>query len=582
MQYPSLIEEIKVLCLPDKIVVCDGSSEEYQQITEMMCKNGTLTKLKREGSFYARTDPSDVARSEESVFICSDHEDDAGPTNHWVAPQEMKKRLDLLFAGCMKGRTMYVIPYSMGIPGSSMVKYGIEITDSPYVVASMHIMTRMGSGVLREIEKGEKFTLGIHSVGMPLEKGDKDLHWPCNEEKVIAHFPKTQEVWSFGSGYGGNALIGKKCFALRIASTMARDEGWMAEHMLIMGVTNPQGVKKYFAAAFPSACGKTNLAMMRSSLPGWEVTCVGDDIAWMKFDQEGVLRAINPENGFFGVAPGTSLSTNPYAMRTVEKNTIFTNVALTDDGDVWWERMTQEPPHHLTDWKGISWTPQAESPAAHPNSRFTTPINQCPILDERAFDPEGVPIEGIIFGGRRSSLLPLVMQAKSWRQGVFYGAGLTSETTAAAKGSVGQLRHDPFAMLPFCGYHMADYFSHWLGLQKSGRKMPQIFSVNWFRKDSAGNFLWPGFGENIRVIKWMFERIEGKVEARDEPVGFLPLTLDTEGLNLAPGVLEKLLLVNHHGYLGNIEQEKEYFALFGDQLPKELLFELEEIEKGLT
>ncbi len=568
------VEEIKALCLPDKVVICDGSVEEFQKITEMMCRNKSLIRLKREGSFYARTDPDDVARNEECVFICTDDEDDVGPTNHWVAPQEMKKRLHQLFRGCMKGRTMYVIPYSMGVIGSPMANYGIEITDPPYVVINMHIMTRMGVAALNEIEKGAKFCLGVHSVGRPLEEGEVDVFWPCCDEKVIAHFPKTKEVWSFGSGYGGNALIGKKCFALRIASTMARDEGWMAEHMLIMGVTNPQGVKKYFAASFPSSCGKTNLAMMKSSLPGWDVTCVGDDIAWMKFDEEGVLRAINPENGFFGVAPGTSLKTNPSAMRLIEKNTIFTNVALSDDGDVWWEGMTEKPPASLTDWRGNPWTPESHTLAAHPNSRFTAPVDQCPVLDDRAFDPEGVPIEGIIFGGRRSTLQPLVVQAKNWQQGVLFGAGLTSETTAAAKGAVGQLRHDPFAMLPFCGYNMAHYFSHWLSLEKPGRKMPQIFSVNWFRKDREGKFLWPGFGENIRVIKWMFERIEEKVPAKDEAIGYLPVTLDT--------AVEKLLTVDRLGYLDNIQQEREYFSLFGDQMPKELMRELDEMEKGLS
>ena len=581
MSLHSFIAEIQRLCLPDRVVLCDGSKEEFQNIASLMCQKKTLIRLKREGSFYARTDPSDVARIEECVFICSEKKEDAGPTNHWTDPKQMKQRLNSLFSGCMKGRTMYVIAYCMGPINSSSARFGIEITDSPYVVLNMHIMTRMGSEVYKKIEEGAEFVFGVHSVGKPLGEGEKDVFWPCSREKVIAHFPESREIWSYGSGYGGNALIGKKCFALRIASTIARDEGWMAEHMLIMGVKNPSGVKKYFAAAFPSACGKTNLAMMQASLPGWEVTCVGDDIAWMRFDNEGNLRAMNPEYGFFGVAPGTSWQTNPNAMQSIQKNTIFTNVALTQDLDVWWEQMTENPPDGLTDWKGNPWNPSINTPAAHPNSRFTAPIQQCPVLDENSFDPEGVVIEGLIFGGRRTNFLPLVVQAKNWRAGVLFGAGLTSEMTAAAKGRVGELRHDPFAMLPFCGYNMGKYFQHWVNLEKPERKMPLVFSVNWFRKDSRGKFLWPGFGENIRVIKWMFERIEQCGEAKETAIGYLPKHLDLEGLALDETVIETLLSFDEKEYCQNLREEKRYFSLFEKDFPRELVEELAFQEKAL-
>ena len=540
-----------------------------------------LKSIKRRGSYYAHTDPDDVARVEDCTFICSTNEDAAGPTNNWKDPKEMKERLHSLFDGCMEGRTMYIIPYCMGVVGSQLAKYGIEITDSPYVVVNMRIMTRIGKEVLDQIEKTGDFVPGVHSVGMPLLDGQEDSLWPCNKEKVIAHFPETKEIWTYGSGYGGNALLGKKCFALRIASTIAREEGWMAEHMLIMGIKNPDGKKKYFAAAFPSACGKTNLAMMKSALPGWEVTCVGDDIAWMRFDKNGQLRAMNPEHGFFGVAPGTSETSNPNAIRLIKENTIFTNVALTDDNEVWWEGLTKDPPEHLTDWKGESWKRGSDTPASHPNARFTAPIEQCPVLDEKAFDPEGVPIDGIIYGGRRSTLLPLVIQARSWAHGVFLGAGLTSEMTAAAKGEIGKVRHDPFAMLPFCGYHMGDYFSHWLNLEIPGRKMPSIFRVNWFRSDAEGDLLWPGYGDNIRVIKWMCDRIDGVADAKDEAIGYIPKSIDLTGLKLKDSAMNDLLFIDKEGFLEDLEDEREYFSMFGNHFPKELISQLEEKEARL-
>lgn len=574
------ISEIGTLCCPKEIVICDGSSAEYDRICLEMEKKGTFIALKREGCWYARSDPEDVARVEGRTFICSKKKEDAGPTNNWSEPFEMKQKLKKLFSGCMKGRIMYVVPYCMGPIGSKLAKYGVEFTDSPYVVVNMKIMTRMGKDALAMIEKGEDFVPGVHSVGMPLKEGQKDVSWPCNQEKYIVHFPEEREIWSYGSGYGGNALLGKKCLALRIASVIARDEGWLSEHMLILGITNPQGEKRYFAAAFPSACGKTNLAMMMPSLPGWKVECVGDDIAWMQFGEDGRLYAINPENGFFGVAPGTNDQTNPNAMKTIEKNTIFTNVALTKDLDVWWEGMSL-PPESLTDWKGQEWRKGSTTKAAHPNSRFTAPIDQCPSIDKAYQSLKGVPIDAIIFGGRRASLMPLVMEAHSWAGGVLMGAGQSSEKTAAAKGSVGDLRHDPFAMLPFCGYNMADYFSHWLSLEKPNRQMPKIFSVNWFRKGANGKLLWPGYGENIRVLKWMFERLDKTAKAKKEPPGNLPIELSFEGLNVDKQAQKELLQIDREGFVSYVQDLKEYFKIFGEKFPKNLIDELNRIEKEL-
>lgn len=575
MNVNTFVEEIKALCQPDRVVICDGSDEENKRLLDQMVEAGTFTKLKREGSYYACTDPGDVARVEDATFICCEKKEDAGPTNNWADPKEMKARLKKLFSGAMKGHTMYVIPYCMGVVGSPLAKYGIEITDSPYVVVNMRIMTRMGKEAMDIIEKSGDFIPGVHSVGAP---NSNDM-WPCNDEKVIAHFPETKEIWSYGSGYGGNALLGKKCFALRIASTMARDEGWMAEHMLIMSVKSPSGEKRYFAAAFPSACGKTNLAMMQPSLPGWEIKCIGDDIAWMRFDDEGNLRAINPENGFFGVAPGTSRHSNPHAMEAIEKNTIFTNVALTQDQDVWWEGIGVNPSEKMTDWKGKPWSKESGEKASHPNARFTAPIKQCTVLDEKAFDPKGVIIDGIIFGGRRSTVTPLVYQAKSWSHGVLVGATQVSEMTAAAKGNVGALRHDPFAMLPFCGYHMGDYFQHWLDQEKPQRKMPPIFAVNWFRKDEKGEFMWPGYGENVRVLEWMMDRIAKRVDANETAIGHLPLNLDTKGLNVD---LPALLKVDHKGLLEDVKDHRDYFKKFGAKFPKKLAEELDIVEAGLS
>ncbi len=577
MDVKSFVEEIEGLCQPDRVVMCDGSEEENQALLDAMVEAGTLLKLRREGCYYAKTHPGDVARVEDATFICSEKKEDSGPTNNWADPDEMRARLKKLFRGSMKGRTMYVIPYCMGALGSQFAKYGIEITDSPYVVVNMRIMTRMGKDALEIIEKVGEFIPGVHSVGVPIS-GEEVSSWPCNEEKVIAHFSETREIWSYGSGYGGNALLGKKCFALRIASKIAKDEGWMAEHMLIMGLKNPQGEKKYFAAAFPSACGKTNLAMMKPALEGWEVTCVGDDIAWMRFDEEGNLRAINPEHGFFGVAPGTSNFSNPHAMSTIEKNTIFTNVALTKDRDVWWEGIGCDAPDGMTDWKGLEFNEELSEPASHPNARFTAPIDQCPVLDEAAFDPKGVIIEGIIFGGRRSTITPLVVQSKSWNHGVLIGASQVSEMTAAAKGAVGSLRHDPFAMLPFCGYNMGDYFQHWLDLEKPGRKMPPIFSVNWFRKGDDGKFLWPGYGDNIRVLKWIFERIDGKSGAKEEAIGYLPETLDITGIE---DHLDELLNIDKKALLEDLIEDRKYFSLFENHFPDALSSKLDEIQAGL-
>jgi len=584
----SWVNEAVQLCQPEAVHLSDGSEEEYQQLSEMMVSTGKAIRLnpeKRPNSLYFKSHPDDVARVEESTFICSEKEIDAGPTNNWKDPKEMKKKLLKLFEGCMKGRTMYVIPFSMGPLGSDKSQIGVQITDSAYVVLNMRIMTRMGKKVLETLGSGS-FVPCMHSVGVPLEEGTEDAPWPCNPEKrAIVHFPEERAIWSFGSGYGGNALLGKKCLALRIASRMARDDGWLAEHMLIMGVTSPEGEKKYFAAAFPSACGKTNLAMLTPTLPGWKVECVGDDIAWMKFGSDGRLFAINPEFGMFGVAPGTSDKTNPNAMKSILKNSIFTNVALTPDNDVWWEGMTDEVPPKLTDWHGNEWTPNSEKPASHPNARFTAPISQCPIVDPAMDEPEGVPISAIIFGGRREDTLPLVFQSFNWHHGTFLGASVSSQMTAAQKGEVGKLRHDPFAMLPFCGYNMGDYFAHWIQMGRSAafESLPKIFNVNWFQKDDAGKFTWPGFGDNIRVLKWIFERCDGKGAHVDSAVGFIPTNdaIDCTNLELSEESLQKLLTVDLEKWKEEVGKLEEYFKIFGDHLPKAIQEELESLKARL-
>ena len=581
------IKEVADMCQPDSIYWCNGTKEEYDRMMAKMIAGGSATVLeKRPNSFLFRSDPSDVARVEDRTYISTSSRNEAGPTNNWVAPAELKETMKGLYQGCMKGRTMYVIPFSMGPIGSPIAKIGIEISDSPYVVCNMHIMTRVSSRVLDLLDAGEDFIPCLHSIGAPLAEGQKDVQWPCApiESKYISHFPEENLVWSFGSGYGGNALLGKKCLALRIASAMAKREGWMAEHMLILRLTNPEGKQYHIAAAFPSACGKTNLAMMRPTIPGWKCECIGDDIAWMKIGPDGRLYAINPENGFFGVAPGTSYDTNPMAMETVRENVIFTNCALTDDGDVWWEGMTDEVPSHLIDWKGRDWTPDSRVEAAHPNARFTALASQCPVICKDWENPAGVPIDIFIFGGRRSSVVPLVYEAHNWDHGIFLGATAASETTSANIGAVGNLRRDPFAMTPFCGYNMGDYFRHWLDMgDRLGKNAPKIFYVNWFRKSPEGMFLWPGFSDNSRVLKWMCERIDGKIGAQKTPIGLLPVDgdLDLRGLTLSPDNLKELMSVDTHAWSAEVPDIERHFAKFGDRLPERLTRQLQELRSRL-